>query len=569
MIDIDFLLKEALSPADQNVCLVFQSSVPDHECQQLLQHKAVGSLMLPAAETAQPKADIGFLYDDATWHLPQRAPNALFFMDARPENILGWRRQLSAYRRGIFKYMYIDEHFMLRKKALLGYSLRYVGEKLANAVRQRVLSDAHHAKKSLSKLNSFSENFAYVPTPGKKVLINTSLSPGGAERQVVNTVLGFHEKGISADLWCERLGDEYYGFYLSHIAGKVAAKDLGRTVPESLQAIYRDSTKKRLYQSVIDSRKMAFLKKKVPLMIYMDVLKYVIMIIEEAPEVVHTWQDYTNITAGLAAHLLGVPTVVMGTRNVTPRNFAYYHPFMGPIYRFLMAQKNVKMLNNSIAGARDYEEWLALPANTVHVLYNGVYPLPHPSAADVAAWRAQHGLPMHKKVVGVIMRFYPEKDPALWIETAKHIHQAYPDCVFLMIGDGILRDQMVQDIAAAGLDDVVFMPGGEKAIQLPLACMDAFLLTSKFEGLPNVLIEAQLMGVPVVTTCAGGAAETLVDGETGYAIATRDAAALAARVVQVLEKSAADLQNPAHIQALAETRFGVGRMVDETITLYG
>ena len=68
-----------------------------------------------------------------------------------------------------------------------------------------------------------------------------------------------------------------------------------------------------------------------------------------------------------------------------------------------------------------------------------------------------------------------------------------------------------------------------------LTRLDLFLLTSSIEGLPNVLIEAQAMGIPVVSTNVGGARETFLDSISGKLVYSSDSIDLAHTVIEVLE----------------------------------
>ena len=101
-----------------------------------------------------------------------------------------------------------------------------------------------------------------------------------------------------------------------------------------------------------------------------------------------------------------------------------------------------------------------------------------------------------------------------------------------------------------------------------MSIMDVFLLTSFGEGLPNVLLEAQWVGTPVVVTDVGGAKEALDPEVTGWAIDTDDPQHLAARIKWLHD-------NPAVLQAArikgpqwVRQQFGVDRMVEETIRVY-
>ena len=102
-----------------------------------------------------------------------------------------------------------------------------------------------------------------------------------------------------------------------------------------------------------------------------------------------------------------------------------------------------------------------------------------------------------------------------------------------------------------------------------LSALDVFLLTSFKEGTPNVVLEAQHVGTPVIAVEAGGTREALEEGRTGWIVDPPDAAGLADRVCALLDdaglRAACLTAGPAFIQA----RFGLDRMVDETLAAYG
>jgi glycosyltransferase involved in cell wall biosynthesis len=112
------------------------------------------------------------------------------------------------------------------------------------------------------------------------------------------------------------------------------------------------------------------------------------------------------------------------------------------------------------------------------------------------------------------------------------------------------------------------MPGNEKDTAVAIAAMDVFLLTSRLEGFPNVLVEAQALGVPVVTTDGGGAAETLVQGRTGYAIRPQSANLLADAILQILSDTAWRESARQATQSFVRERFSMSQMVDRTLDAY-
>jgi glycosyltransferase involved in cell wall biosynthesis len=143
-----------------------------------------------------------------------------------------------------------------------------------------------------------------------------------------------------------------------------------------------------------------------------------------------------------------------------------------------------------------------------------------------------------------------------------------PDAHFLVCGAGPFYDEMAAYAVKEGFADRMHLPGVQSGIGKWFAAMDAVLLTSRHEGLPNVLIEAQSLGVPVVVPRVGGAGEVLVDGETGFAIPKATAAMMAKKLVFILEYEAWREAAHAASAAFIAGRFSMERMVDATLDVY-
>ena len=106
----------------------------------------------------------------------------------------------------------------------------------------------------------------------------------------------------------------------------------------------------------------------------------------------------------------------------------------------------------------------------------------------------------------------------------------------LILGEGPLRQRLEQQAAAIGVYDSVYMPGFSANPYPALNEADVYIMSSDFEGLPNALLEAQALGVPVVTTdCPTGPSDIIAEGETGLLIECRDPKALAGEVLKLLE----------------------------------
>lgn len=384
-----------------------------------------------------------------------------------------------------------------------------------------------------------------------------TLGPGGAERQAVLTLAGLAKRRIGPlKIVCQSLHYEWQRFFLPNLE----RIDVPVSVLEQFRGTVDDGYSKwpfdairNLPGSLIDSFDCARMLRDV------------------RPEVLHLWMDECNIKCGLAAVALDVPRIVLGLRSFPPCNFVLHQPYMREGYRWLVKQPNVVLVNNSHAGARAYEKWLGLEKGVVHVVHNG-FDFDHATIAGYLegreAYRARYGIPKGVPVVGTVIRLSEEKRPLLWLEIAALVYQRMPEVRFLIVGDGLMREAVEKRIAQKDLVGVVSLLGHQREPLAAMAAMDIFLLTSRVEGLPNVLVEAQMLGVPVVTTNAGGAAETVNRGVTGWVLESDDVQHVAELIIRLLKDQ--EWRSKANVEAstFAQEAFGVERMLDETLDIY-
>lgn len=428
---------------------------------------------------------------------------------------------------------------------------------------------------------SLSKRFEHRPAPisdvitafpardfagGPIVLVNSGLGPGGVERQIVNTLRALEPRtDRKFGLLCLNLGaDPELGFFLpalerfsGFVRNAANVPDAHRTLSSLLSRAHLRRIKRQIAWLPWDLRE--------------EILRLAAEFAMLKPAVVHGWQDGCAIPAAYAARLVGVPRILISTRNVRPTNFIWYRPYMDYAYRELARCSEVILVNNSEAGAIDYARWLDLPADRFVVKRNGLDfgTIRRADPQRVAALRARLGIPPGAPVVGSMHRLNEEKRPLLWVETAREISKRLPDCHFVMFGSGMMRKDVEAAVAASGLGQSLHCAEPIEDAALGLSLFDVFLLTSRAEGTPNVLIEASALGIPVVVTDSGGSREAVEDGVTGYVVASADPAAIAERVVEILQapgwRAAVKTAGPAFV----EGRFGLDRMIAETLALYG
>ncbi len=392
-----------------------------------------------------------------------------------------------------------------------------------------------------------------------------TLGPGGAERQLVTTLVGLktaYEVDIEVVVMYQ--DHEWQRFFLPTLeAAGIHVSLAPRDIEERDMSAALSPAAPRLLSAI---------QRHLPGELG-HVAAYARAFLARQPDIVHLWLDEVNVKAGLAAVLAGVGHVVLSMRSVNPSHFVFYQPYMRSAYRVLLERAEVRALNNSHVGAADYAEWLSLPAGRVTVLRNGV-DFDRMAAAtgpglSGSAYRAAHAIPEKAFVVGGVMRLSEEKRPLLWLDAAERVALAFPDAHFLLVGDGVQRPLVEARIASSGLADRMHLVGHEQKPYDSMAAMNVLFLSSVFEGCPNVLIEAQALGVPVVSTPAGGAIETLDDGRSGWIVHSgtpREAADVIGSLIRDKDRAR---RAAAAAPAFVRTRFGMRRMLEETALAYG
>ena len=205
-----------------------------------------------------------------------------------------------------------------------------------------------------------------------------------------------------------------------------------------------------------------------------------------------------------------------------------------------------------------------LPPDKFEVIYNGLdFSMP-PTPSDHEGLKreisAEFGFEADNPIVGFCGRFAEQKDPMRWLDVFAIAASQNPECRGLMIGDGELAEPVRAYAAQLGVADSVAFAGYRDDARRLIAGCDVLLLTSRYEGLPTVVLEALAAGVPAVAPDLGGTRECFGDplsrlipvsaGDLEYARAVNG-------VLDRLERSPGARED---CRALIRQRFDIGRM---------
>ena len=384
-----------------------------------------------------------------------------------------------------------------------------------------------------------------------------ALGSGGAERQLVNLVTALGKRGLDVSV-----------LSMEPLIGPSAFR---------LPALQQNNIPARAVQRGIDPGYSALavvphigdLIAQLPNWLKPWPLEIARELATDPPDILHIWLDFTNITGAIAALMLGVPRIILSTRSVNPTHFSYMNtPWFQPWYTFLATIPDLLLLNNSEAGQRDYAQWMNMPPTRFQVIRNGIdtafYHRAEPE--QIASLRQELQLQPGDQLLAGVFRLSEEKRPLLFLEVAQAVMQSRPHLHTAIFGHGPLESEVRTCIANSPLASRIHLVPPRDDMPVVYSASDLLLQTSILEGTPNTLLEAQATGCPVVTTAGGGAAECLLDQETGFIADT--SADLTERVARILDDN--DLRNRLSHRgrAFIEDRFNFEQMTDSCIDLY-
>ena len=229
------------------------------------------------------------------------------------------------------------------------------------------------------------------------------------------------------------------------------------------------------------------------------------LLVRQSPQVLQTFLFHANFVGRLAGRLAGVPHVVSGIR-VAEKHSRWHLALDRWTHRFVDRHVCV-----SQAVADFSVRQAGLPEDRVVVIPNGI------DRADTSAAPADLadlGFPSGRRAITFVGRLEPQKGLPWLLETAQHWLPRVPDSDLLIVGSGRQRGELERQAQGLGIADRVHFAGWRPNVAEILAASALLVLPSRWEGMPNVVLQAMASGMPVLTTEAEGNRELLGD-QTG------------------------------------------------------
>jgi len=273
-------------------------------------------------------------------------------------------------------------------------------------------------------------------------------------------------------------------------------------------------------------------------------------------DVVHAWlfiaNGYALVARALAALTGAVPPLITSARNCKVQ---------GTVSRLV----NAAAFRGSAAivvNSRDVAEYVVkqygAPRARIRVINNGI---------DTVRFRPPDAPVNGSGPIVTVGRLVEQKNHALFLQAAAQLAAVRPGVRFVIVGDGPLRADLERQAQTLGLGAQVTFAGERRDVDALLRSASLFWLTSRWEGMPNVVLEAMATGVPPVVTDVGGTRELVRSGVEGFVVASGDVTDLVARSRTLLDDGATWQRCSAAARARAE-EFSVSRMVARLAALY-
>jgi GalNAc-alpha-(1->4)-GalNAc-alpha-(1->3)-diNAcBac-PP-undecaprenol alpha-1,4-N-acetyl-D-galactosaminyltransferase len=324
--------------------------------------------------------------------------------------------------------------------------------------------------------------------PMKVTLVVSSLSCGGAERAVILITEGLIKKGYEVSLIT--IAGTEKDFYKVPDGVNRLALNIAKQSPTLIHALWNNLYRFRVLRQAICSLQ---------------------------PDAVISHMCPSNILTLISLLKTEYPVIV--TEQVDPK-MSLDQGWWGKLRR-LFYPLAAKVVSVSLGVDQNFE-WL--PKGKRSVIYNPLQVMND----EKSIINLPKGVDPNAKWVMAMGRLDYQKNFELLLSAFHKLVDKHPDWQLLIFGEGLLRQKLEVMVENLGLTNQVLLPGVTNHAISILKRANLFVLSSRFEGLPLVLLEALACGLPIISTdCPSGPREVIQDGINGVLVPSEDISALA------------------------------------------
>lgn len=409
---------------------------------------------------------------------------------------------------------------------------------------------------------------SYTPREQTVVLVGNSLCHGGAERQLVGLAQTFAAHGWkthSLSLFQTPNAPSY-----ESALKKCGVRPL-RAAQEKVAPALLDQTKcflcalpKELREAMVAyPRDLAQL-----------VAQTAAFFLRTKPSLVIAYLDWPSTIAGLAAQMVGVPKTVVSARSHPPTLFPHFYkpeamPFFLEAYRYLAKRPSIILTNNGLKPCAAYAKWIGIPQKRVAFVPNGLAEVfqSKPPAADIKHKRRHLALAPNDLVMLGVFRLSAEKRPQKFLELFEKCAKLHANLHAVLCGDGPLREKLEGWVRKKKLESRVHLLGNIEDTHILMAGSALLVHTSSYEGMPNVMMEAQAMGLPIVCARVGGTEDVLAPALRPYSFSKSDWSGMEKACLTLLKNKERRKKLGAEARAYVKKTFSMRRVISSYLSL--
>lgn len=282
------------------------------------------------------------------------------------------------------------------------------------------------------------------------------------------------------------------------------------------------------------------------------------------PDVVHSHMVHANLLARALRLFVRVPVLISTIHNVYEG---------GPVWMagYRLTNRVVDHITAvSQAAADRFVNERIVPREMVTVIPNGVDMDRMRNVAPEARVSIRRSLGLEREFVWIAVgRFEIAKDYPNMLRAFARVRERTSQAVLLLVGRGSLQADTEKLVGELGLAGAVRFLGVRHDIPEVMSTADGYVMSSAWEGMPMVLLEAAAAGLPIVTTRVGGNPEVVCEAESGYVVPPRDPSALAAAMLRLMdlpeqERRSMGIRGQEHV----ETHYGLHRVAERWEAIY-
>jgi glycosyltransferase involved in cell wall biosynthesis len=235
-------------------------------------------------------------------------------------------------------------------------------------------------------------------------------------------------------------------------------------------------------------------------------------------------------------------------------------------YRFLYSKID-KVVSVGEEALQDFNQFFRFPESKALVIRRGI-PIIQPNLSEVELIKKQYSISNDDYVFIHIGHFSAEKNHEFLIKVWQQLTQKHNAIKLVLLGDGSLREGVLEKVKQNNLSNSVIAPGLQTNIADWLSISKTMLLCSTVEGVPGVVVEASFQGVPTVAVNVGGVKEVLIDGENGLLVSSHNQTLFIEQCEKLLLNKKYQMQLGTTAKTIVRERFDLDENTNQFITMY-